>query len=167
MVQAQFNLGAFLLQQGKTDEAIAALEKTLELNARFASGEEALAQAYGMKRNDGDAIAHWNRALALDADSVNALVGAARILASSSNPRLRDGREAVRLAGRAKELTGGQDASVLDTLGAAYAEDGKFADALAAAEQAFKLATAQGNSALEKLIEGRLRMYREGRAYRN
>jgi tetratricopeptide (TPR) repeat protein len=167
MAQAQFNLGAILLQEGKADEAIAALEKTLEMNSNFPSGEVALAQAYGTKRKDAEALAHWHRALAQEPQSVTALIGAARIRASSSDGNLRDGQEAVKLAALARDLTEGKDASVLDTLGAAYAEDGKFADALAAAEQALKLATAQGDSALEKMIEGRMRDYREKRAYRN
>ncbi len=167
MPQGHFNLGTFLLQSGRPGEAVPELEKALDLNPSFPTGEEALAQAYGAERDDAAALTHWRRALALDPGSVNALVGAARILASSAHAELRNGPEAAKLAGKANELTGGKDPIVLDTLGAAYAEAGDFAQAVATAERALALATDAGNSALEQMISARMRLFEERRAYRN
>jgi Flp pilus assembly protein TadD len=42
---------------------------------------------------------------------------------------MRNGTEALALAVRAMELSGGKDAVILDTLAAAYAESGRFANA--------------------------------------
>lgn len=167
MAQAHFNLGAFLLEAGRADEALPELERTLEMNPSFPSGEEALAQAYGLERRDGAALAHYRKALEEDPGSVNALVGAARILASTEDAKLRNGAEAVKLAVRANEIAGGKDPTVLDTLGAAYAEAGQYARALEAAHHALDLAAAQENGALKQMIEARMALYRQGRPYRN
>ena len=167
MAQAHFNLGAFLLDAGRAGEAVPELEQTLEMNPSFPSGEEALAQAYGIERRESDALAHYRKAIEEDPGSVSALVGAARIMASAQDAKLRDGAEAVRLAGRANEVTGGKDATVLDALGAAYAEAGRFQDAVAAAQHALDLVAGQGNNALEQMIAGRMALYRERRPYRN
>ena len=166
MAQAHFNLGAFLLNAGRVDEALPELERTLEMNPGFPSGEEALAQAYGMERKDGEALDHYRKALELDPESVTALIGEARILASSSDAKLRNGAGAVTAAVRANELTGGKDATVLDAMGAAYAEAGDFGRALEAAQHALDLATARGNSAQEQMIAARIALYRQKRAYR-
>ncbi|HKF49272.1 MAG TPA: tetratricopeptide repeat protein [Terracidiphilus sp.] len=167
MAQAHYNLGAFLLQQGKSAEAITELERTLEMNPSFPSGEQALAQAYGIEHQDATALTHWRKAIEEDPDNVDALVGAARILASAGDEHLRNGAEAVKLAGHANEIRKGADPVVLDTLGAAYAEAGKFTDALSTAQRALTLATSQGNSGLQQMISARIRLYQENRAYRD
>jgi tetratricopeptide (TPR) repeat protein len=166
MAQAHFNLGAFLLNAGQLTEALPELEQTLEMNPSFPSGEEALAQAYGMERRDGEALQHYRKALELDPEGLPALIGEARILASSRDAGLRNGAEAVKAAARANQLTGGKDPATLDTLGAAYAEAGDFGRALAAAQHAMDMAIAQGNGALEQMIAARIRLYQEKRAYR-
>ena len=163
MPQAHFSLGVNLLQLGRPQEALPELEKTLEMNPSFPAGEEAVAQAYGIEGKDSEALGHYRMALKDDPGSVIALVGAARILASARDANVRSGAEAVKLAGRANELTAGKDATVLDALGAAYAEAGDFARALAAAQRALELA---GDGALRQMIAGRMALYRERRAYR-
>lgn len=167
MAQAHFNLGAFLLDGGRAPEAVPELERALDMNPSFPSGEEALAQAYGMEGNDSEALRHFKKALEEDPESINALIGAARIMASAQDAKLRDGAEAVKLAAQANRLTGGSDMTTLDTLGAAYAEAGDFARALAAAQHARELAGAQGNSAMEQRIAARIELYRAKRTYRD
>jgi tetratricopeptide (TPR) repeat protein len=167
MAQAHFNFGATLMQEGKFDEAIGEFEETLNLNPGFGPAEEGIAQSDDALRKDDAALAHWRRAVQADSQSVRALVGAARILAGSSHAELRDGREALRLALRADELTKDSDASVLDALGAAYAETGQFRKALETAQHALRLAAAQSDANLQRMIAGRMELYRSGRAYRN
>jgi len=167
MAQAHFNLGATLMQEEKFDEAIEEFEATLNLNPGFGPAEEAMAQTYDALRQDDAALAHWQKAMQADSRSVRALVGAARILAGSSHADLRNGWEAVRVALHAAELTKSADASVLDVLGAAYAETGQFAKALQTAQHAMDLAVAQRDANLQRMISGRIALYRTGRAYRN
>jgi spermidine synthase len=77
------------------------------------------------------------------------------LLATCPDASLRNGAEAVALADRARQLTDGKDPAVLDTLSAAYAEKGSFAQAIDTEEQAVDLATQEGDTALA----GRLKIH--------
>jgi tetratricopeptide (TPR) repeat protein len=167
LTHSHFNLGAMEMEQGHPDAAVPELEKTLELDPKFPSGEEALADAYAAEHKDSDALVHWRKALALSPKSITVLVGTARILASSSDATLRNGAEAVELAEKANELTSGGDAMVLDTLAAAYAEEGRFPLAVASAQRSLDLAVSKGDNATAGAIRSRMEFYKENKAYRN
>jgi hypothetical protein len=63
-------------------------------------------------------------------------------------------------------LAGTNNVGVLDTLAAAYAEAGRFAEASATARQAQAAAAAQGGKELAEQIGQRLLLYGSNRAYR-
>jgi tetratricopeptide (TPR) repeat protein len=86
-------------------------------------------------------------------------------LASHPDEKFRDGAQAVRWAEKAAGLTQKADPSVLDTLAAAYAQAGRFPEAVATAEQALTLAKTARNQALADGILKGLSFYRKGRAY--
>ena len=77
------------------------------------------------------------------------------LLAACPDASIRNGVEAVVFAEQARSLGDG-DPIVLDTLAAAYAEAGRFADAVQAARRALSLATSQDNAALANVLSGRL-----------
>lgn len=85
------------------------------------------------------------------------------ILAVRDGASGQDLAEAERLARRACKLTGHKDVDCLDTL--AYAAEGKFAEALAAGEQAAQLADSAGRKELAREIRDRLELYRAGKPY--
>ena len=89
-------------------------------------------------------------------------------ISMATNPKaeLRNGAEAVRLAERACELSGGKEARFQGTLDAAYAEAGRFADALATAAKAHDLALAAGQPEIARQAEERVALYRAGKPYR-
>jgi len=60
---------------------------------------------------------------------------------------IRDGARAVELGEKALRISGGKIAMIYKVLAAAYAENGRFADAIQTARAAPKLATNQGNPA--------------------
>src|SRR5262249_43784102 len=66
------------------------------------------------------------------------------ILSTNPRPELRNGAEAVHMAERACQLTGGTDADKLKTLAAAYAEIGRFQDAVVTAEKGRQLGAKSG-----------------------
>ena len=167
LVQSHYNLGAFLMQQGHADQALPELETTLTMDPRFPSGEETLASDLSALGRPADALAHWRKALALRPNSVMAHIGAARILATSTDDGVRNGAEAVKLSIEANALSGGNDPSVLDTLGAAYAETGQFPLALEAANHALDLANAKGDTAMAQGIQYRLNLYQQNKPFRN
>src|ERR1035438_5541476 len=81
------------------------------------------------------------------------------ILATHPDPKLREGAEAVRLAERAASLAGSNSASALDTMAAAYAEVGRFAEAAGNIGQAIALAQAAGQTNAFAKFRARLDLY--------
>jgi len=97
---------------------------------------------------------------------VPALVSLALIRATSVDESLRDGPAAVELADRACALTQARHPEALHALAAAYAEVGRFADALGVGQSAVEAALAGGNRPLAAAIEQSLQAYRQGRPFR-
>jgi protein O-mannosyl-transferase len=112
-----------------------------------------------------EAVAEYRRALALKPDLVEALNNLAWILATCSDGGVRNGDEAVRLAERACRLTDYKQAATVGTLAAAYAEAGRFTDAVAAAEKAVELAGTAGNPQFADINQQLLALYRAGKPY--
>jgi tetratricopeptide (TPR) repeat protein len=76
--------------------------------------------------------------------AVSALQLAAWVLATSPDDNIRNGIEAAALAEKAVQITGRNDPLMLDTLAAAYAAAGHFAEAAHVADEAAQLAQRQG-----------------------
>ena len=93
-----------------------------------------------------------------DAASLNAV---AWILASDSDPSIRNPAEAVRLAERACELTGRKSAALLDTLAAAYHANGDNGMAVRTAKEALDAAKKGGEKKLVDEITERLDEYHQ------
>jgi tetratricopeptide (TPR) repeat protein len=83
----------------------------------------------------------------------------ARALATSPDVSVRNGAEAVELAERAMRLSAGKEPGILDTLAAAYAEAGRFPEAVQAARRALALSTQQNNPALTEALKARITLY--------
>ena len=81
-------------------------------------------------------------------------------LAADPNPKMRDGTQAVRLALGACERTHFEKAICIGTLAAAYAQAGKFDDAVAAAQRACELAAKNGETDLLQKNQELLKRYR-------
>ena len=86
------------------------------------------------------------------------------LLATASDPRLRNGNEAVRLAEQACQLSQYKDVTMIGVLAAAYAEAGRFNDAVATAQKACTVASAQGQTGIAAKYENLLELYKSGRA---
>ena len=79
---------------------------------------------------------------------------------------MRDGEQALRWAQSSAQATDHQNVGVLDTLAAAYAEVGRFEDAVTTAEKAIKLALAGRLKKQAKQTQQRLELYQNGRPCR-
>jgi 2-methylcitrate dehydratase PrpD len=86
-------------------------------------------------------------------------------LATCPDADLRDGAEAVRLAEAACSATEQKVAELLDTLAAAYAEAGRFEDAVKAARQAIKLAEERQQQVDITGFKDRLSLYEAKKPY--
>jgi tetratricopeptide (TPR) repeat protein len=100
-------------------------------------------------------------------DDIGALNDLAWLLSTSPFDEIRNGKEAVRLAERARDITRGQEPAVLDTLGAAYAEVGRFNRAIDCAKKAVELATARNDVSSVGALHMRIREYSQNRPYRD
>jgi tetratricopeptide (TPR) repeat protein len=112
-----------------------------------------------------EAIQQYRQALALAPDLVPALNNLAWILAADPEPANRNGAEAVRVAERACTLTDCQIPVLVGTLAAAYAEAGRFKEAIEAAQQARALAQASGQLDVAERNGQLLKLYQSGQAY--
>jgi len=90
----------------------------------------------------------------------------ARIFATDPNSVARNGPEAVRLSERACFLTDRMRPKFLATLAAAYAESGRFSDAVSTAQQALSLARLAGDPSTSTVAEKMLDAFRSGQPYR-
>jgi tetratricopeptide (TPR) repeat protein len=165
-VESHYNLGKFLSQQGRRSESLPELQKAVALKPKFAAAEEALANTYDALGDSSEALTHWRRVLAIEPKRINALTGTAWLLATAPAPALRDGSEAVALAESAYRLAG-ENPNVLDTLAAAYAENGQFQESLKYANRALNLAVAQKNSSLAIAVGRRVVLYSENKPFRD
>jgi protein O-mannosyl-transferase len=157
---AYYNFGSVLFQQGRIDDAIAQWRKALAIQPDDAEAHTSLGNAFLQKGWPEKAIVHYQKALEIDPREVNACNNMAWVLATSSDPSIRNGAMAVSLAEQAVEVSGGKDAIFFRTLAASYGESGKFADAIATAEKGRKIAISRGDSQLARTLERDIALYR-------
>lgn len=98
-----------------------------------------------------------------NADVLNNL---AWLLATSENLNPSTIDSALSMAEKANGLMKGQHAGVLDTLGAAHAQNGQFNKALDAARKGLKLARASRQTELGDALERRIELYESGKPMR-
>src|SRR5439155_5213644 len=122
-----------------------------------------LGSALSMKGMKEEAVEEYKVALRINPDEVLALNDLAWILATDSDDRLRNGSEAVTLAERACQLSDFKEPLIVGTLAAAYAEAGRFEEAVRTGEKAKGMAEKAGNKELAAKNEELLKLYREGK----
>ena len=164
---AQYNLGTLLGTNGKLDEAVEHLREAVRLNPRYASAYSNLGKAYGSRHQMDDAIASEKEAMRLEPGNPKYLNDLAWIYATCPQAQLRNGAEAVRLAEQSCRITKRQDTAMLDTLAAAYAEAGKFDEAIKTTEEIYTLSLSAHDTNLMETARLRLDLYKVGKAYRD
>ncbi|HEY0722616.1 MAG TPA: tetratricopeptide repeat protein, partial [Pyrinomonadaceae bacterium] len=157
---AYYNRGSVLLAKGQIDEAIADLAKTIEMHPNDTDAHTSLGNAFLQKGWPREAIAHYQTALALAPEDPHSRNNLAWILATASDNSIRDGARAVRFAEEAVQLSGGREPLFLRTLAAAYAESGRFPEAIAVAQQAAGIANMQAKPGMAKRLNGDLILFR-------
>jgi len=161
------NLGDTLATQGRPDEAIASYQRALQINPVYFNALSGLGAADSAKGRYYEAVDQYRLAMSIQPDAPGLLNNLAWIFATCPDGQLRDGAEAVRLAERACELDHDQNPLFIGTLAAAYAEAGRFADAVATAQKAEQLAADAGLTAVVEKNRQLLELYQEGKPYRD
>jgi tetratricopeptide (TPR) repeat protein len=166
--EARYNLASALLRKGRADEAITQYQKLLETHYESADAHANLGSAWLAKGHVRDAIEEYTRALQISPENLAALSNLAWLLATSADPSLRNGSEAVRLAERADSASSRSEThpTILRILAAAYAEAGEFAAAQETARNGVQAANMQGNTHLADALQSDLALYDLGLPFR-
>ena len=176
---AQGYLGRGLLESGQTRLAIPHLEAGLGLAPGF---EDSLRRVLDAAPDDletrrrlaatlvqegriEEAIGAYGCILLRSPDDLDALNNVAWVRATHTQAIHRDGAEAMRLAERARDVSPEPQAVLYSTLAAAYAEAGRFPEAIRAGERAVALARSAGGPSEAADYARQLRAYRAGRPF--
>jgi len=161
------NLGRALAMQRNLPAAIAEFERAVQANPNFSTAHHYLGDAlYFSQGRTADALAHWREVLRLDPDNLTVLAQCAWALSTDPDPALRNGNLAVEYAEHASRLREGRAPVVLDALAAAYAETGRFPEAVQAARGALDLALEQNNATMADALRSKIAQYEAGRPMR-
>ena len=130
-----------------------------------ANGQDHLGYCYengiGVATNATEAVKWYGKAA--EQDNLYALSSLAWLLATSKDSKLRDGPSALTFSEKAAALSNRQDSDVLDTLAAAYAETGRFAEAVSAEKEALSIVKDEKS---KEEFASRLKLYQSNTPYR-
>ena len=164
--EAHSSLGLVLVQTGQTADGLAHLREAVRLKPGVAEFHFRLAMALEADKKTQAAVQEYQEALRLAPDSAKVLNNLAWLLSTHEDSNIRNGAEAVRHAERACRLTENRQAFFLGTLAAAYAEVGRFAEAVSTAQKAAEIASATGQAEIAATNQKLAKLYQAGKTYR-
>lgn len=164
---AHDNLAKALLRKGRPAEAMFHYRKFLEIEPGNVEARNTLGTALIQQGRVSEAITQWQEALAIEPDNGNAASNLAWVLATCPENSIRDGARAVELAEKAMRLSGSKIPMVFRVLAAAYAENGRYSDAIDTAQRGADLANRMDNPALASELESNIALYQAGKPLRD
>ncbi len=152
---AHVNLGHALEQKGgHRQQAMAELNKGIELAPNSADGHNILGVILARSGKLDEAIPHMQKAVELAPNSAEYRYNLGRAFAASGRFA-----EALPQLQQAATLSGGQDPAILQMLAGMYSETGQYQEAVTTAQHALDLATRQQNTALAEALQGNIARY--------
>lgn len=124
--EALNNRGIVHQKMKKYDEAIADFTAALKIDSRYTDALGNRAYTLQLKKEYAKAIADLELAMKTNPDSYEAINDLAWLLATATEPTVRSGSRSLELATQACNMTGNTQWNTLDTLAAAYAENGQW-----------------------------------------
>ena len=131
-----YNQGRLLSMEGKNAEAIERLKKAVELAPISPVTQNELAKLLQAEHHKREAISYLENVLKLDPDAIVVQENLAWVLATTAPAEGGDPQRAVALAERLCRVLPSPDIFALETLAAAYAAAGRYAEAVPAATRA-------------------------------
>jgi len=159
------DLGDVLLKQGMVDEAVAHFLESLEIDPQLLDARLMLAKALASQGKFAAAVAQLQEATTIAPNNMRPVNDLAWLLAVCPQDNVRNGAKAAQLAERACKVTAHRNPVLLSTLAAAYAEVGKFPEAVATATKALDLVTPD-DKLLAQGLRQHLELYRSGKPAR-
>jgi len=163
--EAHYNLGNSFSQLGRMEEAISQYQMALQIKPDYAEALVNLGNSFFQLGRMDRAISQYQKALQIGPVDPEVQNNLARCLATAPQASLRNGNKAVELARRANELAGGKNPVILGTLAAAFAEAGRFSEAVEVAQRALHLAAAQSDTRLAGQLQLEMQLYQSGSPY--
>jgi Flp pilus assembly protein TadD len=159
-------LGTVLLFQGRAAESVEQFRRAVAVAPGNSIMRYRLAVALlSLGGHSAEAADDLRQVIQAKPDSPAPIGTLAWLLATSPDPAIRKPDEALRLAGRVVELTRSRDPRALETLAAAQAAAGRFAEAIQTAGRAMELAQSHHADDMALGIRERLALYQRGIAY--
>jgi protein O-mannosyl-transferase len=155
-----------LMEQGRHEEAMSHLRTALSLQPEDVETKTQLANLFLQLQQNRDAAELLRQILVLQPDDPDALKNCAWLLATASEPDLRNGDRAVALAERAR-VRAPQNPFIQATLAAAYAEAGRFREARLVAENALQVSEANHLNGLTDLLRKEIALFENEQPYRD
>jgi Flp pilus assembly protein TadD len=159
------NLGSLLAMHGDFAQAKPYLSEAVRLEPQAALVFSKLGLVLSERGDFEPGICFYREYLRFKPDDEKVCNNLAWILATNPDAKFRSGAEAVCLAEHACTLTQYQETVYIGTLAAAYAEAGRFQDAVTTAERAAECARKNREEELEQTNLRLLDLYRAGKAY--
>jgi protein O-mannosyl-transferase len=164
---AHENLAKALLQKGQVTDALIHYRKLLELQPDNIEVHNIVGTVLVQQGRAREGMEEWEKVLTIQPDNGNAMSNLSWIFATSPDESLRDGAKAVQLAEQAMRVSRGRIPILFRTLAAAYAENGRFVDAIQTAQRGVELANSQGNSGLATELQANIALYQEQQPLRD
>ncbi len=162
--EALWSLGLLARQAGDDQTALKHWQRIVEVAPGFVQAYVGLAETTWSHGQYEQAIAHARKGLEARPESPTLQNLLAWFLATCPNEKLRNGTESVKLAEAACRQTGHREHAMLDTLATAYAEAGRFDEAIKTAQQAIDRAAELKAAQLED-YRRRLELFKQHKPY--
>jgi len=163
--EAWNNLGNILAAKGLSDQAMDCYRQALQINPSYKNSLVVFATLLNQSGKFDEAIAVYDGALKHNVDEPEIFSSLAWLLATCPDAKFRDGKRAVALAEHACQLTRYTEPIPIRTLSAAYAEAGRFTNAIASVTLAEQLFTQRGMTAPAVKNLQMLQLYEAGKPY--
>jgi tetratricopeptide (TPR) repeat protein len=126
----RIQLASYYVADKRPRKAIELLTAVIQDNEKSSEALRARGDALLSVAKHAEAIADYERALAIDPEDTSVLNNLAWVLATSPDDKLRNAKRSIELATKACELTKYEKAHILSTLASGYAEAGDFDTAI-------------------------------------
>jgi Flp pilus assembly protein TadD len=170
--RSYFLKSAVLILAKRGGEALKEIDTSINLARRSNVSAGLLAELYESKARScidygryDEAKKSLEQAVHLQPSDPTTLNDLAWMLATSKDPRVRDGRRAVSIATKACTLSNWKNAFSIDTLAAACAQAGRFADAVKYQQLAISRLEPDDRKAQQSGMEQRLQQYSSGQTF--
>ena len=166
-IKATINLGNVFQEQGDLIHATECFRNVLNLAPNDVEVRQILGKIFYQTGKWADGIVELKKAYRIQPDNPQVANDLSWMLATAPDQSLRNGPQSLGLALAVDKVSAGKNPIFLDTLAAAYAENGKYAEALRIANHALELAETEGKKDLIKSMKEEITLYEAGKPVRD